>query len=85
MSNELITTYLRYYNVYKREYLKRLWNKRAVLNRPIHIKVILTKTIKTLDKIKDLCYNKAQLKANWIFRDSITSSTDAFEAFSLGA
>ena len=24
MSNELITTYLRYYNVYKREYLKRL-------------------------------------------------------------
>ena len=38
--------------------------KRAVLNRPIHIKVILTKTIKTLDKIADLCYNKAQLKVN---------------------
>ena len=32
--------------------------KRAVLNRPIHIKVILTKTIKTLDKIMDICYNK---------------------------
>ena len=38
--------------------------KRAVLNRPIHIKVILTKTIKTLDKITDLCYNKSQLKVN---------------------
>ena len=24
MSNELVATYLRYYNVYKREYLKRL-------------------------------------------------------------
>ena len=38
--------------------------KRAVIYRPIHIKVILTKTIKTLDKIADLCYNKSQLKVN---------------------
>ena len=35
-------------------------------------KVIWKEVQKTLDKITDLCYNKSQLKVNWIFRDVVT-------------